>query len=229
MGFQAINMLGLLHGIIQLSSDNLNVQVLGFVVFSFYRCFTYTTIFSFLPVFLGGEAIGRGAGMLNFWGALFSLVNIGLAKWLIQGLEEDFFVVNLLYTAFILPVVCVAFKIGICIKREEAAAALLTKEELDTSSHVSIRLTRGLSILRGPNEENDALDSGHLSSRNLNVSVRKFEVDVGMSLSSRRLSFAAGSSRDLRMSVSTRRLSFATAGSSRDLGRSVEKTTAKER
>jgi hypothetical protein len=105
----------------------------------------------------------------------------------------------------------------------------LTKIELDASSHVSIRLTRGLSILRGPNDENDAPDSGHLSSRSLNVSVRKFEVDVGMSLSSRMLSFAAGSSRDLGVPVSTRRFSFATAGSSRDLGRSVEKTRLQQK
>jgi MFS family permease len=183
VGFQVINMLGLLHGIIQLSSDNLNVQVLGFVVFSFYRCFTYTTIFSFLPVFLGGEAIGRGAGMLNFWGALFSLVNIGLAKWLIQGLEEDFFVINILYTAFILPVVCVAFKIGTCIKMEKAAVALMTKSELDASLSVSVRHTKILSVLKGPNGENDTPDSGHLSSRNLNVSRDEVEADVGMPMS----------------------------------------------
>jgi hypothetical protein len=131
IGFQAINMLALLHGIIQLSSDNLNVQILGFVVFSFYRCFIFATAFSFLPVFLGGAAIGRGAGMINFWSALSSLVNIGLATWLVHGLEEDFFVISLLYTVFILPVVWVTFKIGICIKMEEAAAALLTKPELD--------------------------------------------------------------------------------------------------
>jgi hypothetical protein len=98
-------------------------------------------------------------------------------------LEEDFFVVNLLYTAFILPVGCVAFKIGICIKREEAAAALLTKEELDTSSHVSIRVTRGLSISSGPNDENDTPDSGHLSSRSLNVTRHEAEADVGMLMS----------------------------------------------
>jgi hypothetical protein len=228
MGFQVVNMLGLLHGIIQVSSDNLNVQVLGFVVFNFYRTFAFSTIFSFLPVFLGGEAIGRGAGMINFGGALFSFVNIGLAKWLVQGLEEDFFVINILYTVFILPVVCVAFKIGICIKMEEAAAALLTKAELDSWSHVSIRLTKKLSILRGPNDENDTPDSGHQSSRNLNISVHKFVADAGMSVSSRRLSFAAGSTRDLGMSVSTRRLSFATLHSSRSLGKSAERTKSAE-
>jgi hypothetical protein len=124
IGFQAINMLALLHGIIQLSSDNLNVQILGFVVFSFYRYSIFATVFSFLPVFLGGAAIGRGAGMINFWRAPFGLVNIGLATWLVNGLEEDFFVINLLYTLLILPIVWVAFKIGICIQMEEAAAAL---------------------------------------------------------------------------------------------------------
>jgi hypothetical protein len=89
MGFQSINMLALLHGIIRLSSDNLNVQILGFVVFSFYRCFIFATVFSFLPIFLGGAAIGRGACMLNFWSALFSLVNIGLATWLVHELEAS--------------------------------------------------------------------------------------------------------------------------------------------
>jgi MFS family permease len=167
MGFQAINMLALLHGIIQLSSDNLNVQILGFVVFSFYRCFTFATVFSFLPLFLGGAAIGRGAGMICFWSALVGLLNIGLASWLVNGLEEDFFVINLLYTVFIFPVVWVAFKIGICIKREEAAAALLTKAELlDASSHVSIQVSKRLPIERGPEDENDMPDSGHLSLRN---------------------------------------------------------------
>ncbi len=62
--------------------------------------------------------------MINFWRAPFGLVNIGLATWLVNGLEEDFFVINLLYTLLILPIIWVAFKIGICIKMEEAAAAL---------------------------------------------------------------------------------------------------------
>jgi hypothetical protein len=69
----------------------------------------------------------------------------------------------------------VTFKIGVCIKMEEAAVALLTKSELDASSHVSIRLTKRLSVLRGPNGENDTPDSGHLSSRNLNVSCDEVE------------------------------------------------------
>jgi hypothetical protein len=160
-------MLALLHGIIQLSSDNLNVQILGFVVFSFYRCFTFATVFSFLPIFLGGAAIGRGAGTICFWSALFGLINIGLASWLVNGLEEDFFVVNLLYTVFVLPVVWVTFKIGICIKWEEAAAAsLLSKAELDASSHVSMQVSKRLSIERGQEDENDMSDSDHLSLRN---------------------------------------------------------------
>jgi MFS family permease len=150
MGFQVINILGLLHGIIQLSSDNLNVQILGFAVFSFYRCFTFAAVFSFLPVFLGGETIGRAAGIMTFCGALFSLVNLGLAAWLIHGLNDDFFVINLLHTVFILPVVWVAFKIGICINMEEAAAALLSKTELDASS------------------SHGNAGSGHLSSRTQN-------------------------------------------------------------
>jgi hypothetical protein len=79
--------------------------------------------------------------------------------------------------------------------------------------------------MRGPNDENGSPNSGLLSSRNLNVSVRKFEVDAGMSVSSRRWSFAVGYSRDLGMPVSTRQLlSFAIARSFPDLGKSAEMT-----
>jgi hypothetical protein len=38
-GLQAINVLAIIHGVIKVSSDNLNVQILGFAVFSFFRCF----------------------------------------------------------------------------------------------------------------------------------------------------------------------------------------------
>jgi hypothetical protein len=54
----------------------------------------------------------------------------------------------------------VALKIGICIKMEEEAAARLTKTELDAPSHVSISVSKRLSIERGYQEdENNMPDS----------------------------------------------------------------------
>jgi hypothetical protein len=62
---------------------------------------------AFFPFSLGEAAIGRGAGMMIFWGALFALVNLGLAAWLIYGWKVYFSVIHLLSTVFILPVVYV--------------------------------------------------------------------------------------------------------------------------
>ena len=45
-GLQTINVLAIAHGIIQISSaassnQNLNIQIVGFVIFSFFRCFLF--------------------------------------------------------------------------------------------------------------------------------------------------------------------------------------------
>jgi hypothetical protein len=51
-GLQLANALAAIHGIIQVSSTNLNVQVLGFVVFSFYRSFLFSVVlFSLYQMF----------------------------------------------------------------------------------------------------------------------------------------------------------------------------------
>jgi hypothetical protein len=150
LGFQAVNLLGMLHGIIQVSSDNLNVQVIGFVLFSFYRCFTFATAFSFLSVFLGGETIGRGAGFMAFFGSLSSLLNLAWAAWVVKGLKEDYFLINLLYTVGVVPVMIFTLWIGTCMDRETLGKALLAdKSALDRSSHVSIQLSRHVALLVG--------------------------------------------------------------------------------
>lgn len=120
-GFQSINFLALVHGIIKVSSDNLNVQVIGFVVFSFFRCFLFTISFSFLPTFLGTKVVGKSAGILSCIQGLFSFINIPLASLAVNQLDGNFFVPNLFYTLATLPCIYAAWIIGEGIKKEEQA------------------------------------------------------------------------------------------------------------
>jgi hypothetical protein len=112
VGLQRINALAItsIHGIIQISSQNLNVQVLGFVVFAFYRCFPFTIVLSFLPTFLGGGVLGR---LLIFFSGVFAFVNIPLAVVAsISTFGGNFFWPNLFYTVFVGPCDYVVWRIG---------------------------------------------------------------------------------------------------------------------
>jgi len=120
-GLQLVNLLGFAHGVITVFSSNLNLQILGFVLFSFYRCFLFTVIFSFGPTFLGSDVIGRGAGWMVFVSGIFSFVNIALKNWAIRDLGGNFMGPNLLYLCAILPCIFAAWKMGEGIKNEEGA------------------------------------------------------------------------------------------------------------
>jgi len=120
-GFQSINVLSLAHGIILTSSDNLNVQVLGFLIFSLFRCFLFTVSFSFVPTFLGQSVVGRGSGIMTFWFGLLSFVNVGLSHWAVNGLGGNFFWPNLILTLAVVPCIFLAWLMGKCIQQEEQA------------------------------------------------------------------------------------------------------------
>jgi hypothetical protein len=121
-GLQCINALALIHGTIQVSTENLNVQILGFVVFSFFRCFLFAVSFSFLPTFLGGKVIGKAAGLLVSLGGIVLFLNIPLANAAVNQLNGNFFWPNLFYTLIVIPNIFVVCFIGRCINREQEAA-----------------------------------------------------------------------------------------------------------
>ena len=120
-GFQSINVLSLAHGITMVSSDNLNVQILGFFIFSFFRCFLFTVTFSFIPTFMGQSAVGRGSGIITFWFGLLSFVNIGLSNWAVNGLGGNFFWPNLILTIAVVPCIFLAWLMRKCIQQESEA------------------------------------------------------------------------------------------------------------
>lgn len=115
---QSVNFLNLAHGIIKVSSTNLNVQVLGFIVFSFYRCFLFAVTFSCLPSFINGNAIGRGVGVFYVVSGVASFVNIPLANLAVENQDGDFFIPNLLFLLMTPPVIYLTHLIGKALVRD---------------------------------------------------------------------------------------------------------------
>lgn len=103
VGLGVVNLLAIIQGIVQVSSSNLNVQIIGFVFYSFYRCFLFSVSFSCLPAFMSGEVVGKSYGFLILGGGLLALINIPLSNVAVQHLEGNFFVPNLFYLLACLP------------------------------------------------------------------------------------------------------------------------------
>ena len=123
-GFQAVNILGLGYNLVRTFSDNLNVQVLGFILFSFFRCFLFGVTFSFLPTLVSPELLGKVCSMLGMVGGIVSVLNIPLAKIAIETFDGDFFIPNVIYTGLLMPCALATWGIGRGIYREERAKKL---------------------------------------------------------------------------------------------------------
>jgi hypothetical protein len=119
--FQSINVLSFSYTVIKVSSSNLNVQILGFILFSFYRCFLFGVSISFLPTLIGPNVVGKAVGILYAVAGILSFVNIPLAKLAVERLDGNFFIPNLIYCLFAIPCIVLAFMIGRRIKQEDLA------------------------------------------------------------------------------------------------------------
>ena len=119
-GFQTINALALGYCLIRLLSNDLNVQILGFIIFSFYRCFLFGITLSFLPAVLAGNVVGKGSGIMFAVTGLAALVNVPLSAFALKQQSGDFFIPNLLYTLLIIPCVVAAWLIEREIRKEKA-------------------------------------------------------------------------------------------------------------
>ena len=110
-GFQVINLLAFGYNLVKVTSTDLNVQIIGFVLFSFYRCFLFSVTFSFLPTFLSFNVVGKATGIIFFIVAILSVLNIPLAAWAVEGLDS-FFLPNLIWTILVLPCIYSAWYLG---------------------------------------------------------------------------------------------------------------------
>lgn len=129
-GLHACNVLGICQGIVQISSTNLSVQILGFVFYSFYRCFLFSVTFSALAAFLRGDVLGKGCGIFILSGGLVGLAfNIPLANVAMNSLGGNFFIPNLVYLLGCLPCIFLCYQVGRGFAKEETK-----KEEIQLDS-----------------------------------------------------------------------------------------------
>jgi hypothetical protein len=108
-GFQCINALALAYNLIRTASDNLNVQIAGFIFFSFFRCFLFGVTFSFLPTILAPKVTGKASGLLFFIAGVTAFLNIPLANLAVETFDGNFFVPNLIYTILVIPCIAAAW------------------------------------------------------------------------------------------------------------------------
>ena len=114
---QAVNILGILHGIIKVGYPSLTIQVVGFVVFTFFRCFLYSVGLSCAASFIGPSSIGKATGTLYVLAGVTSFFNIGLAHWAIE--RESFFFPNLVYLVGTFPMIYLTHKLGEALEKDE--------------------------------------------------------------------------------------------------------------
>lgn len=117
-GFQAINVLALGYCCIRLFSDDLNVQIVGFLIFSFYRSFLFGVTLSFLPVVLAPNVVGKASGIMFAITGLTAFVNVPLSAFALEQRNGDFFIPNLIYTLMIIPCVAAACLINREIRKD---------------------------------------------------------------------------------------------------------------
>lgn len=129
-GLHACNLLGICQGIVQVSSTDLNVQIIGFVFYSFYRCFLFSVTFSALAAFLRVDVIGKGCGLYILSGGVLGLAfNLPLSWVAVNKLDGNFFIPNLVYLLGCFPCVFLCHRVGCGFAKEN-----MKKEELASGS-----------------------------------------------------------------------------------------------
>lgn len=116
--FQFINLLSLGYMLVKVTSSNLSVQIIGFILFSVFRCVFFGVIFSYLAVLLSGGVVGKAAGIMFALTGLATFVCIPLAQWAVQGLGGNFLIPNIIFCALVVPCVMAACGLKVCMAQE---------------------------------------------------------------------------------------------------------------
>jgi hypothetical protein len=117
-GLQAVNVLGILFGIIKVVTKSLNAQIAGFVVFTFFRCFLYSVGLSCVATFIGPTAIGKATGTLYVIAGLASFANIGLAN---VAVNVGFFIPNMVFLVGEIPLLYLTYEMGKALEKDKLA------------------------------------------------------------------------------------------------------------
>ncbi|KAG7342544.1 hypothetical protein IV203_007637 [Nitzschia inconspicua] len=114
--FQCVNGLTFVYILIKLTSHNLNVHIVTFIMVAVVRCYLFAVTFSFLPRLLSPDAVGKGTGFLYMVGGVASFVNIPLNN---MVLHTGFFPPNLLYLLLTIPTTLMAVVVQLTIAKED--------------------------------------------------------------------------------------------------------------
>ena len=155
--FQTLNGLSVLYQVIKISSNNLNVQIAAFVVFSFYRSFFFGITFGFLPTLIGNEAIGRAAAFMNFALGIMGIPGIFLVPVVVEN--NSFFVASLFFLTLTILCIILIQLLGKCIRIENEAKE--KKLELKNSNIDMVQLSSVLEGLVSDSEEEDEKEADH--------------------------------------------------------------------
>lgn len=117
-GFQTINILALGYSLVRLLSKDLNVQILGFLFFSFFRCFLFGVTFSVFPILHSPDVVGKAMGVTFAAAGITAFINIPLSTIAIEQQDGDFFLPNLMYTILILPCIYLSWSLTEVINQE---------------------------------------------------------------------------------------------------------------
>lgn len=164
--FHMINVLSLGYMLVKVTSTSLNVQIVGFVIFSFYRSFLYGICFSFLPTIIGGSVVGLAAGMMSFSAGLVNVLEIPLVNVALNDSNDgDFLIPNLVFLALTVPTVACVCLIGRYIRLERMA-----KDQKDDVSSTNIK-----AIQR--NTHNGVLEEEHQKDMEYELSATEVETE----------------------------------------------------
>ena len=110
LSLQSINVLAVSFLSVKIVSTDLNVQIIGFVLFAFYRSFLFGISFSFLASLVSGPVVGRAGGIMTASAGAISLLMIPLIHLVVRHDTVDFFVPNVIVLAL-----CAPTAVAICI------------------------------------------------------------------------------------------------------------------
>ena len=123
---QCINILAIIHGTIKVSSENLNVQIVGFLVFSFFRCFLFAVSLSCLPTFVSADSTGRAVSALYCISGALCFLNVPFARLALDYGDGNFFLPNMLYLIMTFPMIVVTWQLGKKLKLDNDTQSLET-------------------------------------------------------------------------------------------------------
>lgn len=130
---QSINILAVAYMSVKVASKSLDVQILGFLIFVFYRSYLFGISFSFVPILIHNTVVGRAAGIMAGCGGLASCLAIPLIRLALKS-DGGFLVPNSALLCLIVPTTTAVCIVSNYLQKEEIAAKQTATEEPTTKN-----------------------------------------------------------------------------------------------